>query len=62
MFQCMGMIRIETKYGKGPCQQSICGDLSVQLHDMQGARGSTEEQAHKGPLKLTLRGNKQCDE
>ena len=28
----------------------------VQLHNMQGARGSTEQQAHKGPLKLTLRG------
>ena len=36
--------------------------IRVQHHNMQGARGSTETQAHKGPLKLTLRENKQCHE
>ena len=43
-------------YPKEECMLfCVCVCVCVQHHNMQGARGSTEKQAHKGPLKLTLR-------
>ena len=56
LYYCLPQLRFLVPF---PLQ---LGMIIFQLHDMQGARGSTEKQAHKGPLKLTLRGNKQCHE